>query len=65
MRKYKSGFVYFGQWGTDTRNGWGIFENKNTGYRYVGQWKQDRKHGFGREQNLVTIYEGQFFQDKK
>ncbi len=49
MRKYKSGFVYFGQWGTDTRNGWGIFENKNTGYRYVGQWKQDRKHGFGRE----------------
>jgi hypothetical protein len=65
MRKYKNGFIYYGEWANDTRNGWGIYENKNTGYRYNGSWKQDRKNGFGREESLVTIYEGEFNQDKK
>jgi hypothetical protein len=48
MRKYKTGPVYYGEWSNDTRNGYGIYENKATGYKYVGNWKQDRKHGFGR-----------------
>lgn len=48
MRKYKTGPVYYGEWANDTRNGYGIYENKATGYKYVGNWKQDRKHGFGR-----------------
>lgn len=25
MRKYKSGFIYFGEWSNDIRHGWGIF----------------------------------------
>lgn len=65
MRAYKTGFVYYGEWKNDARNGWGVYENKASGYRYAGQWKEDRKSGFGKENTLTWVYEGNYVADKR
>lgn len=66
MRKYsKTGYVYYGQWRINAKNGWGILENKGTGYKYSGSWKEDKRNGFGRQQTLTNVYEGNFVGDKK
>jgi hypothetical protein len=40
MRKYpKTGYIYYGEWRINAKNGWGILENKAIGYKYSGSWK--------------------------
>jgi hypothetical protein len=48
MRKYKNGFIYYGEWKINAKNGWGTYENRSSGYRYSGSWKEDKKNGYGR-----------------
>ena len=65
MRDYRNGYVYYGEWKNNCRNGWGIYENKDLGYKYSGNWKEDKKNGFGKEITVNAYYEGNFVDDKK
>ena len=65
MRDYKNGYVYYGEWKHNCRNGWGVYENKAIGYKYAGNWKEDKKNGFGKELTITNYYEGNFLDDKK
>jgi len=65
MKTFKTGYVYYGEWKNNYREGWGAYENKVKDYKYIGQWKNDRREGYGREKSALWMYDGNFAMDKK
>lgn len=65
LRDYRNGFIYFGEWKNNCRNGWGVYEHRENGYKYAGNWKEDKRNGYGKETTATYTYEGNFINDKK
>lgn len=62
--KFKSGFIYEGDWLGNMRDGYGV-QIWPDGAKYEGDWKLNRAHGKGKFQHVDgDVYEGDWFEDK-